>query len=232
MREYNPLKVIAALKEANGIFFDDCTGKKDSAARVAILDTARATAGRVTHCVLLLEGVVYGLSVLYIEDGVVHLGEESVGFIHAHIGALDAAIDRFNNSNVGMHLHSSELLAIKSNKNMVVGLINEPLKEVHVEDLYVYDRSEFHDEAGTIFQRNVFDGVSWNLVRDLKLEAHEVFVRLYDITGEISHYVRLPMMEALIKHVDFCEKNHIHCDSIRNKVYIKQAISEFYKLRK
>ncbi|MNG14625.1 hypothetical protein D3C84_983930 [compost metagenome] len=60
---------------------------------------------------------------------------------------------------------------------------------------------------------------------------NNVFVREYTEAGKISHYVRMPVMEKLIQHHDFCKTNGYPCAEIRNLEVIRGAIAEFYQIR-
>jgi hypothetical protein len=107
------------------------------------------------------------------------------------------------------------------------------------EDFIPHNAWHHHDDSGTIFTpryleatNTTHEGIAWDIARDASLTINDVFVREYSEYGDISHYVRLPVMIKLLEYTDFCIENEIPFGVVRNMVYIKQAISDFLEQRK
>lgn len=225
----NAVKVMAALVESGGRYIDDHNGQETSVKYAAIFQRP----DQEDIIVPLLTGTYFCLNGMHIaEDGKVHLSRWSVGgVIDGRTMTLQESIDHFND--IYRPYKLVDVTEFESKPKAPV----KPAFEMP-QDFYAWDAVEHHDAEGTIFYRNRFnstitgkDTVAWEIARTHALMPNNVFVREYNEAGKISHYVRMPVMEKLIQHHDFCKANGYPCADIRNLDKIKAAIAEFYQIR-
>ena len=220
--------IMAALVASNGKVVDSRNARIVHIPAVAIFSREDA----MNAVVPLLENQVFRIVHLVLKNGVVFAGNgEYFGLADSCGISIETAVTNFNATS------NHELRDI-----VYFNKVDEEAKQIPVyvaDDFVSFSNTHLHDDSGTIFTPRHLEatsttpeGISWDLALDPSLSINNVFVREYGEYGDISHYVRLPVMIKLLEYTDFCIENEIHYGVLRNMVYIKKAIADFLSTRR
>lgn len=95
-----------------------------------------------------------------------------------------------------------------------------------------YSKDHRHDDAGSIFVPIVdHNTIYWVLATDRRLSVEDVYVRIYNDDGSISHYVKLLWFIEFLDYSSFCGNIGVQVQPIFGAAAIRRAIAEFLLAR-